>query len=46
MLKVNPILLGDGKRLFAQRPYAPQGFELTDTRSFATGVVVNSYVRR
>ncbi len=46
VLKVNPILLGDGKRLFAQRPYAPVGFELAETRSFTTGVVVNSYVRR
>jgi len=46
VIKVNPVLLGDGKRIFAQRPYAPQGFELTATRSFDTGVVANSYVRR
>lgn len=46
VLKVNPFLLGDGKRLFAQRPYAVHGFELAETRAFTTGVVVNSYVRR
>ena len=46
VLKVNPILLGDGKRLFAQRPYAVKGFELAESRPFGTGVVVNSYLRR
>lgn len=46
VLKVNPILLGDGKRVFAQRPYAVREFALTETRSFTTGVVVNSYMRR
>jgi len=46
VLKVNPILMGDGKRIFAQRPYAAQAFELTASRAFGTGVIVNSYVRR
>lgn len=46
VFKVNPILLGDGKRLLAPRPYAVRAFDLVDTRSFRTGVVVNSYRRR
>jgi dihydrofolate reductase len=46
VFKVNPIMLGDGKRIFGQRPYAVKEFALTETRSFETGVVVNSYVRR
>jgi dihydrofolate reductase len=46
VFKVNPIMLGDGKRLFGRRPYAVKEFELTESRPFETGVVVNSYVRR
>jgi dihydrofolate reductase len=46
VLKVNPILLGDGKRLFAQHAYAVRGLELTASRPFGSGVVVNTYARR
>jgi dihydrofolate reductase len=45
VLKVNPVVLGAGIGLFAQRPYAPQSFTLQHTRAFQTGVVWNSYVR-
>ena len=46
VLKVNPILLGDGKRLFAPHPYAVRGLELAGSRPFDSGVVVNTYLRR
>lgn len=46
VLKVHPILLGEGKPLFAQRPYARTAFALAETRSFTTGVLMNTYVRR
>lgn len=46
VLKINPILLGDGRRLFASGTYAVRGLELAESRSFASGVVVNTHVRR
>ena len=45
VLKVNPVLFGDGIRLFATRPYDPRRFELTGSRTFRTGVVMNEYRR-
>ena len=45
VLKVNPVLLGDGKRLFASHPYAVRGLELAGTRPFTSGVVVMTYTR-
>lgn len=44
VLKVNPLLLGDGVPLFGGG-YRPRGFELTASTAFDSGVVVNSYAR-
>lgn len=43
-LKIFPITLGAGKRLFAEGTN-PAGFKLLDCRSSTTGVVVANYVR-
>ncbi|MDE1854055.1 MAG: dihydrofolate reductase [Thaumarchaeota archaeon] len=43
-LKVFPITLGTGKRLFAEGSI-PAGFELTDCRASPKGVVAATYVR-
>lgn len=37
-----PVILGSGRRLFPESPDATV-FKLTDTRIFATGVVVQTY---
>jgi dihydrofolate reductase len=46
VLKVNPLLLGSGVPLIADRGYDPCAFTLVSSRPFDTGVVVNEYVRR
>ncbi|MDV6262348.1 dihydrofolate reductase family protein [Rhodococcoides yunnanense] len=43
ILKVNPILLGSGKRLFAERGYSPTRSHLVASTPFESGVVVNEY---
>lgn len=43
-LKIFPVTLGSGKRLFAEGTM-PAGLELKDSRISATGVVVSSYAR-
>ncbi|OZD04569.1 riboflavin biosynthesis protein RibD [Rhodococcus sp. 06-235-1A] len=43
ILKVNPILLGSGKRLFAERAYSPARTHLVGSTPFESGVVVNEY---
>lgn len=43
ILKVNPILLGSGKRLFAERAYSPTRSRLVASTPFDSGVVVNEY---
>ena len=43
ILKVNPVLLGSGKRLFAERAYSPTRSRLVASESFESGVVVNEY---
>jgi dihydrofolate reductase len=45
VLKVNPLLLGSGVPLFADRGYAPRGLTRVASRPFDSGVVVNEYVR-
>ena len=45
VLKVNPLVLGDGIPLFAAS-YGPLPFALVDSTRYASGVVVNEYVRR
>lgn len=46
VLKVNPVLLGDGIPLFAAGSYGTRGFELVEATSYASGVVVAEHVRR
>jgi dihydrofolate reductase len=42
LLAVYPVLLGTGKRLFAQGS-PPRSFELVSTQSFPSGIVLNHY---
>src|SRR5438309_5887322 len=42
VLMVNPILLGTGKRIFAEGTPA-RSFELVSTRAFPSGIVLNAY---
>lgn len=44
ILKVNPVLLGSGKRLFADREYAPIALNLVESTPYRSGVVINEYV--
>jgi dihydrofolate reductase len=45
VLKVNPVVLGDGIAAFAGS-YDPQAFELVTSTPYRSGVVVNEYVRQ
>lgn len=45
VLKVNPVVLGDGKPLFDGGGYDPHSFTLTGSTAYASGVVVNEYDR-
>lgn len=45
VLKVNPVVLGDGPLLFAEMPYAARGFVLERSTPYTSGVVVNEYRR-
>jgi dihydrofolate reductase len=45
VLKVNPILLGAGIRLFESDTYRPRAFRLGASRAFTSGVVMNTYER-
>ncbi len=45
VLKVNPVLLGAGVPLFAGRRYDPRSLRLAGTRRFASGVLINEYLR-
>ncbi|ORI19652.1 dihydrofolate reductase family protein [Rhodococcus sp. 1168] len=45
IIKVNPILLGSGKRIFAEREYAPMRAELIASTPYRSGVVINEYAR-
>ncbi|MFJ6651787.1 dihydrofolate reductase family protein [Microbacterium sp. NPDC091313] len=45
VLKVNPVVLGAGRPLFAG-DYSPRSFHLDRSESFASGVVVHEYRRR
>ena len=42
LLAVNPVLLGTGKRLFAQGTPA-RSFELVSTHAFASGIILSAY---
>jgi len=42
MLAVYPVLLGTGKRFFANGT-PPRSFELISTRAFPSGIIFNTY---
>ena len=42
VLLVYPVLLGKGKRIFAEGT-PPRSFELADTKALPSGIVINSY---
>jgi len=42
VLLVNPVLLGKGKRLFAEGT-PPRAFELNSTQALPSGIVINTY---
>ncbi|WP_072805755.1 dihydrofolate reductase family protein [Rhodococcoides yunnanense] len=43
ILKVNPVLLGSGKKLFAEREYAPIRTRLVASTPYESGIVINEY---
>lgn len=43
VLKVNPVTFGAGIPLFAGHGYTPRNAELTDSKRFESGVVINDY---
>ncbi len=45
VLKVNPVVFGDGRPLFAAG-YDPTAFTLETCRTFRSGVLINEYARR
>jgi dihydrofolate reductase len=42
LLLVYPVLLGKGKRIFAEGT-PPRAFELTSTKAFPSGIIMNAY---
>ena len=42
VLLVNPVLLGKGKRIFAERTPA-RAFELNSTKALPSGIIINTY---
>jgi riboflavin biosynthesis pyrimidine reductase len=46
VLKINPVVFGDGVRLFAGVRYADRPFERTRLRAFDSGVFIAEYTRR
>lgn len=42
LLAVYPVLLGTGKRFFAEKTPA-RSFELVDTKAFPSGIIFNTY---
>lgn len=45
MLKVSPVLFGDGIRLFGDHPYAPRALVPEAVTRFESGVVIAEYSR-
>lgn len=43
IVKVNPILLGSGKKIFAEREYSVNRLKLVASTPYESGVVVNEY---
>ncbi len=46
ILKINPVVLGDGVPLFGGASYVDRSFERTRLRAFDSGVVIAEYTRR
>ncbi|RLV08872.1 deaminase [Streptomyces griseocarneus] len=46
VVKIYPFVAGDGIRLFSSTTFAPERYDLRETRSFANGAVVLRYVKR
>ncbi|KRF09486.1 riboflavin biosynthesis protein RibD [Arthrobacter sp. Soil782] len=46
VLKRNPVIFGSGIPMFGNAPYKPRAFDLTGTRSFESGVVIEEHVSR
>ncbi|AYJ51474.1 dihydrofolate reductase family protein [Rhodococcus sp. P1Y] len=44
IFKVNPILLGSGKKIFAERDYSVGRWNLVASTPYESGVVINEYV--
>ena len=42
MLLVYPVLLGKGKRIFAEGT-PPRAFELASTKALPSGIIINAY---
>lgn len=45
VLKRNPLVFGSGIPMFGNAAYEPRAFTTTRTRAFASGVVIEEYVR-
>ena len=45
VLKISPVLIGDGIPLFGRRAYTPQALTRTATTAFESGVVLAEYAR-
>lgn len=46
VLKRHPVVLGAGVPVFGTGPYRPRAFDLTGTRPFTSGVVIEEYAVR
>lgn len=46
VLKRNPVVFGSGISMFGNAPRELRAFDLTETRSFESGVVIEEYVSR
>ncbi|WP_027942300.1 dihydrofolate reductase family protein [Amycolatopsis taiwanensis] len=46
VIKLNPVVAGDGIPLFNGAGFAPERYDLTDTKPYGSGVVVLTYRKR
>ena len=46
VLKINPVLIGEGIPLLGNRPFAPAAWQRTATTAFDSGVILAEYARR
>lgn len=45
ILKINPLVLGSGIRIFGEAPYAARDFARVSARTFDSGVIIAEYAR-